>query len=1145
MITPSLPSPSDKLVHAINLRLALLGCPTVDSTEDGGLTELASPIFARYRETTRQLIDPLCPADHRIQVWLEAYLADVGPAPLLPARTFILDEPGMARTLSLPARGDDFSSALLKSYRIRQGVLHNPASDRRTTQGVFHIADGGLAVPDDKLAVPKATYSKMLGFALNPPRDLLRLPFTAGQSTQAECFVSLLLRPLVCPAVPGFVEEKRMEMRFIVPGSLVSNLDFVESIFGNAGDPYLPEHDAGLDIDHWTGHTGCVILAPHLTTVPKYLAGLPHWDLATPRQRRDGMCWRDEKELYNGGSAFKLTARDARGVMVTLIADNYYGYCKKEVKTQISFSSNLYGLSEEEHAGGALVYPSYDLGQEFSGYPTVRDYSFDEVVSQNRERLEVHPDGYAVDRSFPQVIYVPQDSRFSLDKQCISWTGQDGEPRQIKLLAGKTYIRPSGYRVHIEPMPGERGAWRMIGTVPEGTLCHKPCTVSGGGKSEISKAISYAIIPGHVFVTDLDRDFDLVAEILARDNSCRFKEPSRNHKDSRTILSPQRSLGSVIKLLTPSRREYTDEYNSWLNSIPQHIKELIFVLKRFHRPEWGDDWRRHFSVDTINGRPGYELKLEGRKLVTNYLRVGFEEDGAWRVFGLRNDFHPAAKVQMEDDITASVVAPRSCLSEDLLARSDRNSAATVASFKFVQNCEARLFQRPDDAIHRGYDHQAEADIASPGTFLSNYEPLSRVDAEALMEDAIGYNAYTEPMRNLIRAAANSGNSSPQYFVSSAHPRMVDGKPTKNPRYLQVRPDKVDTAGTYVAELGSRLHRGLPASSPLLTPVNTVVPGRRNNPPEKGVRALALFNPIHFLELPELFMEFISSMTGKSPSTTGAGSEGALTKGPFNALPPILDLNAALISIILTGHDGFVSAAGYVGPKTRVDHDVSLLVPEVFSRMSAAERDARALIADGCLERCEDFTHDGKPVLASRLGYRITTRFVRIYFGRVFNHPHAVFTDEMLWPELQDLAMFVDGMDNIVSTHRRVAESYFGDGGIDLACPPLRALLHIMAYGNYEGKTLSSPEIRGLFTREGLLTSDWYAARLQAKQRVEIDLWQRHVSYLEAYLDRPTYADAIARLNLSAKLKHGKERLDRVKSPEYRSSLQGTLGVQPI
>ena len=60
-----------------------------------------------------------------------------------------------------------------------------------------------------------------------------------------------------------------MEVRFFAPGGLVSNLDFVETIFGNAGDPYLPENDAGLDVEHWTGHTGCVILAPHLTTHKK------------------------------------------------------------------------------------------------------------------------------------------------------------------------------------------------------------------------------------------------------------------------------------------------------------------------------------------------------------------------------------------------------------------------------------------------------------------------------------------------------------------------------------------------------------------------------------------------------------------------------------------------------------------------------------------------------------------------------------------------------------------------------------------------------------------------------------------------------------------------------------------------------------
>jgi hypothetical protein len=293
------------------------------------------------------------------------------------------------------------------------------------------------------------------------------------------------------------------------------------------------------------------------------------------------------------------------------------------------------------------------------------------------------------------------------------------------------------------------------------------------------------------------------------------------------------------------------------------------------------------------------------------------------------------------------------------------------------------------------------------------------------------------------------------------------------------------------------------------------------------------------------MEFISSMTGKSPSTTGAGSEGALTKGPFNALPPIIDLNAAFVSLALTGHDAFITAAGYVGPKVRVDHDVSLLIPEVFSRMTPAERSARALIEAGCLEKCADFTHAGNPVLASRLGYRITSRFVRVYFGRIFDHPHAVFTDEMLRPELQDAAIFADGMDNICATHRRVAESYFADGSIEWACPPLRALLHIMAHGAYEGKTLDDAGVRALFTRESVLGSAWYAERLAAKQRQETALWKRHVNYLESYLDRATSADVAARLDLKTRLKLAQEKLQAVAAPAYLASLRHTLGAQPL
>lgn len=1126
--------PDRKLLQYINLKLASLGCPNVASATDNEFEELAAALLLHHRETDRLLADYLCPADQRIQSFLDAYLRDTGLQPKLPGQTFVLDRHGLARAMSLPADGDLFVSDIVSSYRVRQGVLHNPKSDRRTTQGIFHVTEGGLPIPDDKRAVPKKVFAQVLALALKPPRELLRLPFTSNQDEQAECFVSLLLRPLVCPGVQGFTAAKSLEMRFFAPGNLVSNLDFVESIFGNAGDPFLPENDAALDVEHWTGHTGCVILAPHLVTVTKKAAGLPHHDDATERQRRDGMCWKKAGELYNDGGAFKLTCRDHRGVMVTIIADNYFGYCKKEVKTQISYSANLFGSCEEEHAGGALVYASYDLGEEFSGDLHVRrsGHNFDEVLKLYGAVMDVKAEGYAVDRKYPDIIYVPEDTHFDLHKQTVSW--EEGA-RSIRLLPGKTYVRPSGYKVHMEKPPGGR-IWRLVGTVAEGTLCHKPCTVSGGGKSEISKPITDAILTGPVLVKDFKKDFDRVVELIDRDYSTRFKDSSK--KDDRSILSAERSLGSVIKLLTPSSRDYTAGYNAWLKSIPQYIKELVFVIKRFYKPSWGNDWRRHFSVDTINGTPGNELKFDNRKMITTYLRVGFEEDGSWRTFGMRKDFQPAIKLQMEDDITASVVVPARALKHP-------GTANGATSVKFVQNTEYRLFQRPDDAIHRGYDRQTEANFAQHGNFFSNYEPLSGAQARELIEDSIGYDKFTAPMRDLIRDAAK--HDRPAYFVSTAHPRLVGGKPSKNPRYLQNRPDLLDPQGTYLAEMAARLHRRIPLGKAVHTPVHAVLPGRRNNPPdpESGIRSLAVFNPIHYMELPELFMEFICSMTGKSPSTTGAGSEGALTKGPFNALPPIIDLNNALVSQLLTGADAFVTAAGYIGPNGRVDHDVSLLVPEIWCRMTAEERDPAFLIAEGYLERCADQSHDGRKVLSSRLGYRITHRFVRAFFGRMFNHPHVVFPDEMLKPELQSMEIFADGMDNIVATQQRVAEHYFADGSIDDACPPLRALLHIMRDDKYQGKGLSHPDVRALFTREHLLGSDWYKARLKAKQQVDVQLWTRHVASLQAFLKKPNYREESTRLGLEQQLVRARKQLSVAKKSAYIRQLQGTIGTDPL
>ncbi len=1122
----------------VNLKLAELGLPTVPRS---GEADVAEPSLAQFiahsREKDRLLASYLCPADARIQAFLCDYLGDIQVPPRLPGRTLVLDRYGLARTLSLPPDRDEHVSPMLSSFRVANGVLHNPKADRRTTAGTFHVAEGGLPIPDDKKAVPKEVFGNLLRIAFRPPGDLLRLPFTATVPHPAEAFVSLLLRPTVCPEVPGFIPHKSMETRFFVPGSLVANLDFVESIFGNAGDPYLPENDAGLDVHGWTGHTGCVILAPHLNGLTKKEVGLPRWDDASERQRRDGMCWRDERELYNDGTPFKLTARDTSGVIVTLISDNYFGYCKKEVKTQISYAANLYGLVEEEHAGGALVFPRYDLAGEYDSSQHRRKYphTFSDVVRLLDGTIDVREEGYAVDRRHPGIVYVPEGSRFHLESQSVRWDRPAGGEVRLRLRLGNAYVLPSGFQVHLEQPVGGR-AWRLIGTRPEGTLCHKPCTVSGGGKSEISKPISDAIIYGPVFVADFEADFDRVGELLGHDYSHRYADPKRAGEDQRSILSPERTLGSVIKLLSP-RAEYNAEYNAWLATIPQHIKELVLVVKRFWRPEWGNDWRSQFAVDTINGTPANELRVGRTKLSTQFLRVGYDSAGAWRTFGLRKDFFPAKKIQMEDDITASVTVPSTALGA-------ADPQSNTPSVKFVQNVEFRLFQRPDDAVIRGYDRMAESDFSGSQNFFSNYEPLGRPAVRELLDDAIGFHRFTAPMQDLIRRTAAAEGPGSSHLVSTAFPRIVDGKPSKNPRYLQTRPGLTDPRGRYLAEVGARLARRLPVGAPVLTPVHAVLAGRRNNAADDKVRSLACYGPIHYLELPELFMEFISSMTGKSPSTTGAGSEGALTKGPFNALPPVFDLNAALVGYIVGGYPGFLTSAGVLGPRYRVDHDVSLLVPEVWSRMGVEERDPAFLLQHGYLERLEDREHDGRTIQASRLGYRITPKFAKTFLGRVFNHPHAVLTEEMLRPDLQDPAEFADAVANVVETHRRVAEHYFADGSVELACPPLKALLHIMRDNHHEGRPLSDPAIRRLFDRDEVLASDWYAARLAARQRLDERLWRRHAEYLEKFLGRSSYAEEAERLGMRERLSQARVMLEKVRSPGHIESLRGTLGAEP-
>jgi hypothetical protein len=147
---------------------------------------------------------------------------------------------------------------------------------------------------------------------------------------------------------------------------------------------------------------------------------------------------------------------------------------------------------------------------------------------------------------------------------------------------------------------------------------------------------------------------------------------------------------------------------------------------------------------------------------------------------------------------------------------------------------------------------------------------------------------------------------------------------------------------------------------------------------------------------------------------------------------------------------------------------------------------------------------------------------------------------MLRPELQDPAVYADSIDNIVTAMRTAAEHYFADGSAAHAVPPLRALLHLMRDGTWEGRSVNDPAFRKLFDRDLVLSSDWYQARLMAQQSVEIRLWERHVRYLEEFSARHPGTG----LPLAERATAARTTLTAVRAPTYAQSLHGTLGADP-
>ncbi len=271
----------------------------------------------------------------------------------------------------------------------------------------------------------------------------------------------------------------------------------------------------------------------------------------------------------------------------------------------------------------------------------------------------------------------------------------------------------------------------------------------------------------------------------------------------------------------------------------------------------------------------------------------------------------------------------------------------------------------------------------------------------------------------------------------------------------------------------------------------------------------------------------------------------MTKGPFNALPPIIDLNNALVSHILTGTDAFATAAGFVGPHYRVDHDISLLIPEVWSRMDVAERSPQYLIDNNYLEKVEDFEHEtAKPCLPAGWATASRRTLSAPFSASSLTTPMTCSARKCSGRKRRTRLRLWTAWTTLSPRRKRAPRIYFEDGSIALACPPLKALLHIMRDGEFEGRDINDPALRALFTREALWDSDWYHRRLQTQQAIETRLWKRHIHALRHFLNTPNPLSPALRRDVTARLQQAQAHCEQVESPDYLETLRGFLGADP-
>ena len=394
-------------------------------------------------------------------------------------------------------------------------------------------------------------------------------------------------------------------------------------------------------------------------------------------------------------------------MIVTLIADNYFGYCKKEVKTQISYAANLFGHAEEEHAGGALAFPSFNLGERVrrAGRCRRRPHARRGARARLGERFDVQPEGYADRQRVSRHRLRAEDAEYRCADRTVTWTEDGGAAARSRCSPDKVYISPSGYKVRMEKHPPRR-AGASSARWPRARSATSPAPSPAAARGDQQGLVDAFIV--RLRLRRRPREGPGRGRgIFERDYAdARMPRPgARRHG-----AAPDPVARALARLGDQAAHavapDYTDEYNAWLERSRSYVASWSSSSSASTARSGATTGASHFSVDIINGRPGNELKLDGRKLVAQLPPRRLRRRR--RVADRSSCARTSRRRQGADGGRHHRLGRRAAAAcWGLDRRAD-------ARFKLVENCEFRLFQRPDDAIHRGFDTQTERDMADPG-----------------------------------------------------------------------------------------------------------------------------------------------------------------------------------------------------------------------------------------------------------------------------------------------------------------------------------------------------------------------------------------------------------------------------------------------